>query len=313
MTAGNHIRYLKRQDIDQAAWDDCIRSSPAGLLYARSFFLDAVTDGQWDGLVMGDYKAVMPLVWNKKYGFTYLYQPYFVPALGVFYKGTEPVPLAAFLAAIPPHFRFWDFACNEHNTLPARTALPVKNTRRKNYLLPLNRPGPDIRLGYKRLARRMLQRALGSEIEIVRNYDPGKIIDYFRMEYDRRMENISEEAYQRFAASARIAQDQAHLTTYLARQQDGQVLAFYLVLHDQKFVYSALGGSTGAGKDNGAFYLLTDAAIQDHSGTERVFRFEGSDIPGIAFFNAQFGSFPVQYSHLVLNRLPFPIRLLKNK
>ncbi len=88
MNAGNDIRYLKRQDLDLNAWDECIRLSPAGLLYARSFFLDAITDGQWDALVMGDYEAVMPLTWNKKYGFTYLYQPNFVPVLGVFAKKT---------------------------------------------------------------------------------------------------------------------------------------------------------------------------------------------------------------------------------
>src|SRR5882757_2918986 len=148
MTAGNHIRYVKRQDLDLDAWDECIRLSPAGLLYARSFFLDAVTDGQWDALIMGDYEAVMPLTWNKKYGFTYLYQPHFVPVLGVFAKGARhngelrpasrisapgelhperpSANLTDFLSVIPPHFRFWDFDCNETNILPTFTSLPIK-------------------------------------------------------------------------------------------------------------------------------------------------------------------------------------------
>jgi hypothetical protein len=307
----NHIRYLQRHEIDPAAWDDCIRLSPAGLIYARSFFLDAIAGGQWSGLVMGDYEAVMPLVWNKKYGFTYLYQPHFVPALGVFQKGTTPAPLEAFLSAIPPRFRFWDFDCNENNSLtPGST---VKHTLRQNSFLPLDRPGDDIRKGYKRLARRMLQKALEGRLIIEKDCTPDEIIQLFQKEYDRALPHITAEVYRLMTDATRIARTEDHLSTYLARQPDGQILAFYLLLRDDKFVYSVMGGSTGEGKEKGAFYLLTDAAIQDHCNTKRVFRFEGSDEPGIAFFNAQFGSYPIQYPHLVLNKLPFPINLLKSK
>jgi len=313
MTAGNHIRYLKRQDLDLDAWDECIRSSPAGLLYARSFFLDAVTDGQWDALILGDYEAVMPLTWNKKYGFTYLYQPHFVPVLGVFANHIPLPSLVDFLSVIPSHFRFWDFDCNETNTLPAFTSLPINNIPRKNYFLPLNHPGHQLRQGYKRLARRMLQKASGLNIDIVRGVEPGEVIEHFQLEYRRRLVRTPEEQYRRIAAAARLASAKGHLATYLAKKPDGEILAFYLAFQDDKFVYSVLGGSTEMGKEHGAFYLLTDAVIQDHSNSDRIFRFEGSDLAGIAFFNSQFGSYPVQYSHLVMNKLPFPLNLLKKK
>jgi hypothetical protein len=313
MAAGNHIRYLKRQDLDLDAWDECIRSSPVGLLYARSFFLDAMTDGQWDALILEDYEAVMPLTWNKKYGFTYLYQPHFVPVLGVFAGHIPPPSLVDFLSAIPSHFRFWDFDCNETNTLPAFTSLPINNVRRKNYFLPLDRSGQQLRQDYKRLARRMLQKVAGLDIDIIRGVEPEEVIEHFQEEYRHRLMHTPEEEYRRITAAARLASAKGHLATYLARTPDGEVLAFYLVLRDDRFVYSVLGGSTEKGKENGAFYLLTDAVIQDHCNTDRIFRFEGSDLPGIAFFNAQFGSYPVQYSHLVLNKLPFPLNLLKKK
>src|SRR6266550_2768979 len=74
MHAGNHIHYLQRQDIDLIKWNACITAAPNGLIYARSFYLDAMTAEQWDGLVMGDYEAVMPLPWRRKFGFYYLYQ-----------------------------------------------------------------------------------------------------------------------------------------------------------------------------------------------------------------------------------------------
>lgn len=157
----------------------------------------------------------------------------------------------------------------------------------------------------------MLQKVAGLNIDIVRDVEPGEVIEHFQLEYRHRLMHTPEEEYRRITAAARLASAKGNLATYLARTPDGEVLAFYLVLRDDKFVYSVLGGSTETGKENGVFYLLTDAVIQDHCNTDRIFRFEGSDLPGIAFFNAQFGSHPVQYSHLVLNKLPFPLNLLK--
>ena len=61
--------------------------------------------------------------------------------------------------------------------------------------------------------------------------------------------------------------------TYLAKSTSGETLAYYMILKDEQFIYSLLGGSTAAGKKVGAFYLLTDAIIQDHAGTNKIFRF----------------------------------------
>jgi len=68
------IKYLKHTEINYAAWDACVKQSPNALLYAYSWFLDMAAD-QWDALVYGNYDAVMPLPWRKKWGIQYLYQP----------------------------------------------------------------------------------------------------------------------------------------------------------------------------------------------------------------------------------------------
>ena len=85
MTTGNQIKYLQHKEIDKAKWDACITNAPNGLIYGYSFYLDCMAR-HWDALVLGDYEAVMPLTWNKKYGFYYLYQPAFTASLGVFGK-----------------------------------------------------------------------------------------------------------------------------------------------------------------------------------------------------------------------------------
>jgi hypothetical protein len=302
-----HIRYLQRTQIDTGKWDACIRGTPGGLIYARSFFLDAMTRGQWDGLVLDDYAAVMPLTWKKKFGFTYLCQPHYCAMLGLF--GLSP--LTDFLAAIPRRFKLWDIDLNENNSTVDPSVLPVRTRMRINYFLALDSPYDTLSAQYKRLARRMLQKANAAHLSIARGVDPDLVIDGYRKAYGHAPANRADDPFRRLTSCAATALATGQAATYLARRPDGAIVAFYLVFSDDRFVYSVLGGSTAGGKEDGAFYMLTDAVIRDHCATHRIFRFEGSDIPGIAFFNRQFGSYPIPYPHLVLNRLPFPVNIFK--
>ena len=82
------IRYLRHEEIDKEKWDRCIDNAPNGLIYAYSYYLDAMST-HWDGIVSGDYQSVFPLTWNKKYGIKYLYQPFLTAQLGIFGEYTE--------------------------------------------------------------------------------------------------------------------------------------------------------------------------------------------------------------------------------
>jgi len=306
MHPGNHIHYLQREDIDLTKWNACIAAAPNGLIYARSFYLDAMTAGQWDALVLEDYSAIMPLPWRRKFGFYYLYQPDFIPALGIF--GNADVH--DFLRAIPSKFKFWEIDLNESNLL-GDPSPPIKVTTRLNSLLSLSGPYENIAEKYRRLARRMCKKAGDEGLEIIRQVNPADIIAHYKEQYGHQHHKLANSAYQHLTICANLAIKTGNASTYLARWPDNSIGAFYLVLSDDRFVYSLLGGSTPKGKENGAFYALTDAVIRDHASSNRIFRFEGSDIPGIAFFNAQFGPTPVQYPSLIMNNLPFPVNLFK--
>src|SRR6478609_8282347 len=95
-----NIRYLLHHEIDKPKWDRCVKEADNGLIYGYSFYLDHMAY-QWDGLVLNDYEAIMPLTWNKKYGICYLYQPFFTASLGVFGSGLNVALVNDFLDAIP--------------------------------------------------------------------------------------------------------------------------------------------------------------------------------------------------------------------
>jgi hypothetical protein len=305
-----HIRYLTREEIDIAKWDDCILHARNGLIYAHAFYLDAMAE-HWSALVEDDYNRVMPLTWNKKFGFPYLYQPYFTKTLGVFGNGSIPFEISSFLHSIPKKFKLWDIDINEENFISdSDRNVRLKKDTRTNYFLSLHQTYDLISSRYKRLAKRAKKKAGKNLLQIDRSGDPASVILLHRL-YGSKQPDIPTRVYDRFVCCADLLFKNKQATGYTALSSTGETLAWYLVFTDRQFVYSVLGGSTAAGKKTGAFYLLTDAIIQDHAGTEKIFRFEGSDIPGIAFFNALFNPVAVEYQHVKMNRLPFPVNLFK--
>src|SRR5438045_7317217 len=111
-----NIQYVSHHQIDKARWDTCMREADNGLIYGYSFYLNHMAR-HWDGLVLNDYEAAMPITWNKKYGIYYLYQPFLCAQLGVFGKDVDPEISKAFLKNIPSRFKYWDICLNHHNIL----------------------------------------------------------------------------------------------------------------------------------------------------------------------------------------------------
>lgn len=302
------IRYIQREHINVDKWDACIDAAPNGLIYARSWWLDKMADS-WDALVVGDYESIMPLTWKKKYGIKYLYQPYFTPSLGPFYKTGNTIELKDFIAAIPAAFKFVDIDINELASKDKLTAPGVSIINRTNFWVHIADEQSDGK-NYNRLAKRKINTALSSGITFSNEVSIGSVINEYRKNYESAHAAINEAHYTKLLAACNIALEKGNVSTYGAFQGN-EMIAFYLVLHDQRFSYSLLGGSNAAGKETGAFYFLTHQAIEDAKRRKNTFRFEGSDIEGIAFFNKQFGSVPETYSHIKINRLPWPISLLK--
>ena len=134
------INYLTYQQIDKTKWDACISHADNGLIYAYSFYLDAMAKN-WDALVLNDYEVVMPLTWNKKYGVHYLYQPAFTACLGIFAhralrgRSIDADTVSAFLQAVPSKFKYWDIYFNPGNFFKLHD---FNLYERKNYVLNLN-------------------------------------------------------------------------------------------------------------------------------------------------------------------------------
>src|SRR6185369_10170077 len=155
MTIGNQIKYLQHTEIDKAKWDACITNAPNGLIYGYSFYLDCMAT-HWDALVLEDYEAVMPLTWNKKYGFYYMYQPAFTASLGVFGKNLAREIVADFISMFPTKFKLIEISLNTGNIIGDSKPFSLL---RSNYILHLNNSYEELYKTYRDNHKRNIKKA----------------------------------------------------------------------------------------------------------------------------------------------------------
>jgi hypothetical protein len=181
------IRYLAHEEIDVAKWDAAIEASANGMVYAKSWYLDIVSPG-WQALVQDDYKTVFPLTSRKKYGVSYLHQPFFTQQLGVFSKeeiSTNKVD--EFLHAIPSRFRLVEIQLNHANRI-FKGGFSVSD--RLTHHLDLHQSYEAIHKNYSDNLKRNLKRAQQNALTVSGNFEIKMLIDLFKSNRGSEVETL---------------------------------------------------------------------------------------------------------------------------
>jgi len=66
------------------------------------------------------------------------------------------------------------------------------------------------------------------------------------------------------------------------------------------------------GRSSRANYFFIDQMIQKFADSEKIFDFEGSELPNVAAFFKRFGPEREEYVHLTINNLPWFLRYFKS-
>lgn len=300
-----HIQYLTQRQIDKQKWDACIDKADNGLIYAYSFYLDFMAT-QWDGLVLNDYEAVMPLTWNRKYGINYLYQPFLTAQLGVFGSKITEEKVGNFIQSIPFSFRYIDISLNSENVSGVPTGFSI---HRSNYVLRLNKSYEDIYQNYRDNIKRNIRKAAQAGCTVQKDFDAEKVIELAvqqMQDYDKGAANN----INRFRKLYHYLHDKQMAVTY-GILLNNELLASCVFFFSHNRAYYILVGNHPNGKTIGASHALIDAFIKDHAGKNMLLDFEGSDIRNLAFFYSSFGAIHEVYPALKINRLPFYLRWMK--
>jgi len=300
------IRYLTYQQIDKTKWDACIDNADNGLVYAYSFYLDAMAKS-WDALVLGDYEAVMPLTWNKKYSIHYLYQPPFAACLGIFGNALTAETVNEFLKAIPTKFKYWDIYFNPGNLFKLKD---LDLYERMNYVLSLNDNYEDLYAAFRENIKRNIKKSEQFRLIINKNIAIAEVITLAR-EQAGKFSSLTADDYARFEKLFQLFYNKQKATTYGVYTKEGRLIASAVFFFSHKRAYYIMVGNHPDGKTLGASHALINAFIEDNAGEDLLLDFEGSDIPSLAFFYSSFGAVEEKYSAIKLNRLPGVIKWLK--
>lgn len=298
------IRYVDRQEIDLKKWDHCILQAPNGLIYARSFYLDIMAE-KWCALICGDYEAVMPLTWNSKFGFPYLYQPPFMAQLGIFdINNTAQIGIENFVRHATKHFKFCEIHLNAHNDCG-------NCTERANYILPLDKPYSEIRSGYKKRLLENLAEAESHDLHYGKTDDFSVTVALFQKTYGSRFPHVKTKHYRKFLLLCAEMAKRDVILVREVRDPSGELLSSNIFFKDHQRMYNIMSVTLKAGRDKRSHFLLIDRLIREYASNRMVLDFEGSELPGIAEFYRKFGSEYAPYPFLRYNLLPFPFNVFK--
>ncbi len=306
----NEIQIIPSHQINTERWNACLHSAPNGLIYAEKSYLDQMAE-QWIGLVLNDYDAIFPLAWKKKWGIRYGYQPAFIQQLGLFGKQEylNELILKEMMVVAMNEVRFAEITLNHANMDLAATSL--KMNARTNYLLKLDGDTESMRQSLHQDVQEKLRRAAKWELQYEALTNPSEIILAYKSLYQSK-QGLTNSDYLNFEALMQIYQQSDRLVLRCVRANgSGDWLAAVLMVQDGRRLYNLASCLRPEGRKNLANYVLFDQLIQEFAHTGWILDFEGSDIPGIAYFYEQFASNKETYPFMRWNQLPGLLKWVK--
>jgi hypothetical protein len=296
------IRYLKRNEIDTAKWDNCVDTAANGLIYGYSYYLDALCS-HWEGFVLDDYAAVMPMPWRKKWGIRYIYHAPFLQRLGIYGSNITIDVINAFYTKAIQKFLYINFTVS-----PPAPATSARLNQRTNFIIDLNKPYAEIEAAYKEECRANITKAKKRGCTFTDNLPAELVIKLYRDAYGRLQVRNSADTYERMLRL--LAEASRRRTVRLCGVIDalGNVIFGAVVFMDARRLYYIMGAPTIAGRQKRATYFFIDHILKSHASTPMLFDFEGSDLPNVAKFYRKFSPETEHYFQMTINRLPALLR-----
>ncbi|MBN2214112.1 MAG: hypothetical protein JW723_07700 [Bacteroidales bacterium] len=305
------IEYYPHNSIDKEKWDDCIAHSANEFIYAYSWYLDRVIPG-WDAIILDDYRAVMPVTRAVKFGIKYIYPPLFTQQLGIFSPELPSEELAhEFLSLILSKYKYARIQLNEFNTVKEGNAYHVRQNN--NHEIDLSFSYEELFERFNRNCKRNIKKAENCGLEIRSDLSAVTFVEFVRSNLEDRMKQMKREDYQRLANLTGHLLDRASGELYGCYSSEGVLCGTALFLITENRCIFSVCASSFYGKQCQAMYLLVNNQIRKYAGSKKIFDFSGSNLPGIAYFNSTFGSEIRHYPVVIINQLPWPLRLFKKQ
>lgn len=306
------LKYIPYKNIDKLKWDNCINTACNKLIYAESVYLDHLS-ANWDAIVLNDYEAVLPLTWKKKLGIRYLYQPAFFQQGGIFSKKKlSPEIITDFIELAASKFKFAEITFNYLHNPPHKISF-YQSKQCNNYFFQLGKSYSTIFKQFSPYIKKRLKRLEKFKLIYRKSDNYKEAIKIYKELYNDKLPDFKKSDYDHFGLLCDYYSKNSRIIVRKVYDQDeNTLLACVLLLKDENRIYNIASSVFPEGKRKLANYFLYNAVINEFSNEKLILDFEGSDIPGIAYFYKKWASENQQYTFIKWNLLPGPIKLFKS-
>jgi len=302
---GLNVDFFSRKEIDDVKWDQLIAGSTAETIYPYSWYLDAVSDN-WSALVVDDYRFVMPVVWKRKAGIKYIYQPFYTQQLGVFSREyVDPELIPGMLRYLYRKFRFAGMNFNAKNLVGEEDPFMVND--KSNYILNMNRAYTDLSKSFSTNARRNILRSLEDSGTVEKNLP---VTEMVRLKRENDTIKRSDDDYSWLESLLELILQRGAGKIYCVRSGNAVTAAAFFAFSKKRAIY-LLSASSHDGKEQRGMFRIIDTFIRDHERSGLILDFEGSNIPSVARFFGGFGAQPEIYQGVSFSRLPGTLNKLR--
>jgi len=309
------ISILKREQIEDKAWNQCVQSSVRPFVYATSWYLDIVCE-QWEGIVVegkqGEYSLVLPVPILIKWKKPFVRMPLFCQQLGVFPLAVcSPTIQNEAIEAFVKHYCYINPYVFAHK--PLVTSFSKKLETATNYELALNSSYEENYQAYRRDRKKDLRIAKKVKQKIVSSSSPEPIIAMFESSVVPSFKGgIHPQTYHYLKDILRISLQKKIGELYYTQYEDGTYgAACFFVIWQKRIIYLFNAAYPEKRKHNGRMLIL-DNLIQQYSQSEYVLDFESpTNEASIRDFYQSFGAKEKELYILRQDNLPFYISMLR--
>ena len=296
---------MSSKEIDTISWNWIVNNSTNGLIYAQSSFLNQLSDN-WAAVIIGDYEAILPIPYRKKWGIDYAYTPPFMQQLGLI-GSTNDIPSLTIKKQIQKKYKYGTVLLNSGNEILARElgALP-----RANFYLSLQQPFSMLAKNFKKEIVRLSEKRI-EENWIYNKTTPIKdCVAVYRQIQGHKLPHVKLRDYEKFIHFGNHNKNpNIQCFSRSVHNPSGELGSVLVLLKDSKRIYNIINASTAEGRKEKSNYLLYYECLKEFSNQPLIFDFEGSSIPGIANFYGKFNPLKEYYYLWHYNQLPFPISI----
>lgn len=301
------MRIVKRAEIDVALWDQVVGASRhwRNPLFGQSWYLDITADGEWYGLVWGDYEAVAPVATNRKLLWQQVYRPTITQQMGIYATKAPSEEVERDLCEHLCTYRRVVYA------LPQQVQhTSLRHRQRSNYMLDINASKTAIEHITSKSKRKHLRHA-GRYLDLSFGGTPASHLSFVRHALRNKYSlSLHEQAI--FEALADYLTKNGAGYIIQATNKKGALVSSSLVGQSADYATLLLAGVNDEGRKVGArsflMHYTIEQAIKDK--LHRV-DFEGSDLPGVASFFRDFGGRNYPYQEYWKDDMPSIIQRLR--